>query len=285
MADADNPNTPPPTSTTSRSSSTWRPGTYENSRDAEAAFLTGFREDPGRDAGRPESAQAEQEQDEPQDSPMTQRRQARAEQDEPAQDAPEDFEAQDDAPQDAEIDDSEEADPGADDTLELDADQLADVLGIPVTATDEGELRVQVSVDGKPGDATLAEVLNAYQRDAHLTNRGKALSEREKTVADRAETIEQQATAAENLMATLYQAIESLNPYANFQSDDQTEILLAKNNERDFRSSCRAYSVRRNSSASRWRSMRPVPANSIEVRRWQSRLNCCRRRCPAGMPT
>ncbi len=194
---------------------------------AKARFLQHFKENPELDAGRPESAKppeaAEPQRPEPEPPPQELEAQEPDGEEPPRQEAETES---DDSTTDAEADA---------DAVELDAEQLTEFLGVPVQVTEEGDLRVTTKVDGKTGDATLNDLVKSYQTDAHLTNRGKALSEREKAVADRAESIEQQATAAENFMATLYQAIESLNPYLNYQSDDQTEMLIAQNNARDYR--------------------------------------------------
>lgn len=83
-------------------------------------------------------------------------------------------------------DDSETDDSEADTQAEVEtigADQLANLLKTKpdaVLVNDEGEIRFKVNIDGETRDANLTELLERYQRDAHLTNRGKELSELKK---------------------------------------------------------------------------------------------------------
>lgn len=107
----------------------------------------------------------------------------------------------------------EQTEPDAD-TIELDADALADSLGIPVTVNDDGDVVIRVKVDGEESDATLPEMVRRYQTDQSLSNRGKAQEIRERTHKERVGQYEQQASASHKVLAGLLQSLQTnMNPY------------------------------------------------------------------------
>lgn len=125
-----------------------------------------------------------------------------------------------------------EAEQDAADVLELDADELQEIMGVPVSVDDDGQMRVSVKVDGKESDATLTELVERYQRDATLTNRSKALAEKERTLEDNRAAFDTQAHQQHAELATLLQAAkELLNPFSGIDLDqlkqhDPTEWVV-----------------------------------------------------------
>jgi len=82
-------------------------------------------------------------------------------------------------PGEDEDDSKAEAEIDADETITLDVEQLASLVNLPADllhVNDDGLLALRTKVDGQTGIATLSELVESYQKDAHLTNRGKALA-------------------------------------------------------------------------------------------------------------
>jgi hypothetical protein len=126
-------------------------------------------------------------------------------------------------PQDASSESTQDAENDAD-VIELDAEALAEHLGVPVNVTENGELRIRTKIDGKEGDATLQEMVRRYQTDATLSNRGKALEKAEKEHQARLDQIEADANQQHQVLAALLQSAQTdLNPFANINLDELRE--------------------------------------------------------------
>lgn len=151
-----------------------------------------------------------------------------------------------DTPEPEEIDDPEdkgerreaEADEDADDGDELDAEQFASMIGLDpdqVTVDDDGNVRFKTKVDGEESDATLSDLIERYQRDAHLTNRGKEVSELQKRHKQAVEQFETDASQRAQQAAVLLESLHNeLNEqYSNIdwnqlKADDPQEYILQK---------------------------------------------------------
>ena len=90
--------------------------------------------------------------------------------------------------------------------IELDASQLADYLGIDADAIDtdeDGNLYLKTKIDGKPGKATLSELLKSYQLEGHVNQKSMQLAEERKA-------FEAEAQAAKQALQQTLQQAQSL---------------------------------------------------------------------------
>ena len=135
----------------------------------------------------------------------------------------------------------EDAEPTAE-SESIEADQFAELLGLDPNklVVDDKGVRFKAIVDGEESDANLGDLLERYQRDAHLTNRSKAVAESQKK-AD--EMVNQLATAA-NEMAQQQNALmetlerEFLAPFEGvdwngLRTEDPAEYAVRRNDLRD----------------------------------------------------
>lgn len=141
-----------------------------------ADAMKGMLDDPMA-APKPEEAQPEQQAEAPESAEAeTENLEETQEQAEPQGEAEtSEAEADEDATH-------EGAEQGAE-SYELGADELAGLLGLDedkIVVSDDGHVSFTGQVDGEEINANLSDLLNAYQRDANLTNRSKAVAELEK---------------------------------------------------------------------------------------------------------
>jgi len=95
--------------------------------------------------------------------------------------------------------------------IELDASQLADYLGIDADAIDtdeDGNLYLKTKIDGKPGKATLAELLKSYQLEGHVNQKSMQLAEERKNFEAETQAAKQALQQALTQAQTLIQVQE-----------------------------------------------------------------------------
>ncbi len=100
----------------------------------------------------------------------------------------------------------------------LGADQLAELLKYKpekLVVTDDGEIRFKISVDGEESDANLTDLIERYQRDAHLTNRGKELTNLTKQAEEKLSGVLQMGQQMAQQSNALFESMkkEVLNKY------------------------------------------------------------------------
>lgn len=130
---------------------------------------------------------------------------------------------------------SEEADEDdAVEQFELEAEQLADMLGIDadhLVITDDGEIKLKTKVDGETGEATLADLVKSYQLEGHVNKKSMELAEQRKSFETQREqasaALAERLTQADQLLTTLER--ELLGQYNNvdweaLRRDDPAEF-------------------------------------------------------------
>jgi hypothetical protein len=93
-------------------------------------------------------------------------------------------EAESDGPDSKEEGEEVTDDEDAVEEIELDASQLAEYLGIDADAIDtdeDGNLYLKTKIDGKPGKATLSELIKSYQLEGHVNQKSMQLAEERKS--------------------------------------------------------------------------------------------------------
>jgi hypothetical protein len=128
-------------------------------------------------------------------------------------------------------------------TFDLGADELASLLGIKedlINVTDDGKVQFRAKVGDEFSDVPLEKLVNAYQGDANLTNRSKALSEKEKQVQSELARYHQQSTEFAQQAAAILETVknEFLSPYSKeelnaLRQDDPAEYAARKEEIRD----------------------------------------------------
>lgn len=128
-------------------------------------------------------------------------------------------------------------------TLDLGADDLASLLGIKedlINVTDDGKVQFRARIGDEFSDVPLEKLVNAYQGDANLTNRSKALAEKEKAVQAEISKYHQQSTEFAQQAAAIFETVknEFLNPYSKeelnaLRQDDPAEYAARKEEIRD----------------------------------------------------
>lgn len=118
-------------------------------------------------------------------------------------------------------------------TYDLGADDLANLLGIEESrlfVNDEGKVSFRAKVGEESQDVNLENLINAYQGDANLTNRSKALAEMEKAKQAELQKYHQQSTEFAQQAAAILDAVktEFLSPYSSedlktLREDDPAE--------------------------------------------------------------
>jgi len=102
----------------------------------------------------------------------------------------------------------------------IDAEQFASLLGLDaekLLINEKGEIKFKTKVDGEESDATLNDLIERYQRDAHLTNRSKEVAELKKKAEENANTLFEKVQQAAQQADTLYKSLEAevLQPFQN----------------------------------------------------------------------
>lgn len=138
----------------------------------------------------------------------------------------------------------EEAEQDAEEVL-LDAEQLASLLGLEqdsIQINDEGGIRFRTKVDGEEGDATLKDLLERYQRDANLTNRGKELTELKKQAETQLQTLNQQVQQTIQQQEAMFSTLEKelLAPYDDInwrtlKEEDPTDYAIKRSEMSDIK--------------------------------------------------
>lgn len=91
------------------------------------------------------------------------------------------------------------------------ADQLAELLKYKtdgIVVNDDGEIRFRTKIDGEEGDATLTDLIERYQRDAHLTNRSKELANLKKQQEDKLSEVLQMSQKMAQQNSILFDAMK-----------------------------------------------------------------------------
>lgn len=105
------------------------------------------------------------------------------------------------------------------DEIELDAETLANALGVDedaIEVNEDGKLQIRVKVDGKESTVNLADLRKGYQLEAHTQNRSQKLAEEAKRFeAERTEHLQYLQQTMQNLQATEQVLVNE------FQSDYQ----------------------------------------------------------------
>lgn len=124
-------------------------------------------------------------------------------------------------------------------TIELEAEQLAELLGLDpdrIVMTDDG-LRMRGKVDGEFVDASPAEILDAYQRDAYLTNRSKDIAKLEKQhqlqVKEYGDLIHQRTQQFVSVLEYFKDIFLGNGDFSNLREDDPAEYAARKEEYRD----------------------------------------------------
>lgn len=103
------------------------------------------------------------------------------------------------------------------------------------------DIKIPVKVDGKDGEATLADVIRRYQTDAHLTHEGMKLADSKKEVQKQLESIEterqtrlghldQAALVAQQLILGEYKNID----WEKLRAEDPIGYLEKKNQFQEY---------------------------------------------------
>jgi len=112
------------------------------------------------------------------------------------------------------------------DEIELEADQLAEYLGVDASAIDvddEGQLVLNTKVNGKKGTATLSDLIKNYQLESSVNQKSMALAEERKSFDTQTQQAKQQ------LQETLQQSnallnVQKQNLMGEYQSIDWQQL-------------------------------------------------------------
>lgn len=117
-------------------------------------------------------------------------------------------------------------------TIELEADQLAEILGLKTDQiiVDDDGIRFRGTVNGEPIDANPSDMVNAYQMEAYLTNRSKEIAKIEQEHKERLSKMAEQSNQFAQQSATILENLKDrfVNPYSKeelkaLREDDPAE--------------------------------------------------------------
>lgn len=161
---------------------------------------------------------------------------------------PEDVEPQPIEAAESETEESVEEQPeaGAEteaETYDLGADDLANLLGLKenqINVTDEGKIQFRAKVGDEFQDVNPEALVNAYQGDANLTNRSKALADAEKQVQAKLSELDQKNNEFTQQAAAILQKVKEryLSPLSSeelkeLRQDDPAEYAARIQEQRE----------------------------------------------------
>lgn len=123
------------------------------------------------------------------------------------------------------------------------AERIAELLSHTpegLTVDQDGKIKFRVKVDGEEGDATLSELIERYQRDAHLTNRSKEVAELKKQSEAQLSDLLQKGQQMAQQVDVLFEAMqnEALSRFSSIdwqrlRTEDPAEFaaLVAERND------------------------------------------------------
>lgn len=105
-----------------------------------------------------------------------------------------------------------EAETVEDDAIELEPDQLADLLGIDhesLALDDDGNLKINIKVDGERSSVDLKSLIKGYQLEKHVNRKSEELSAKRKAFEEEANSLREGYLKQLDEAKVLSQAIES----------------------------------------------------------------------------